>query len=515
MHAYLISLIVMLGVTGLTWIPALATKKIGIFDIIPSVFKTAQDKVFNLNGNGLAIIAFAFLIYAFLESKVLQDFFISSDQEKWKKRRNWVIVALTIFASTMSTFLFWYDEYILFFPLIIPLFLNIGLDKFSSFLCLFGGASAGLLAAVSPENWTGMFKEINGATDKTDFKAGDAIGYRLVVWLIFTAIFILFNIWYCNKIYHGSASQSQKAPPKLLTSNKKNERKLSRGVKWLIGIIFGFFITISILGSISWFAGENRPWAKRKWTNPEWVSSSYKAGVSKGKNTGEDYKKIGTMDKEVISSEPEDKGKQQHIATVETNQTEHFWPKFGKWDNLQTCSLFVIGAIIICLLSRQNIANTLITAFKKTVPVILGYIFMATAATISQEAGMPDQLKKYLLSEKVTKHASILALFSIFFSMLIICFFVHSLALPLFLSVTPALLAISPNTLLYGAMVMVLARFLAVSISPSNAILMSALQEVKVTYKEYIKKTWTLWLIVFLVALGLVSFCAFRSLKPY
>jgi hypothetical protein len=152
----------------------------------------------------------------------------------------------------------------------------------------------------------------------------------------------------------------------------------------------------------------------------------------------------------------------------------------------------VIGAIIICLLSRQNIANTLITAFKKTVPVILGYIFMTTAATISQEAGMPDQLKKYLLSEKVTKHASILALFSIFFSMLIICFFVHSLALPLFLSVTPALLAISPNTLLYGAMVMVLARFLAVSISPSNAILMSALQEVKVTYKEYIKKTWTL-----------------------
>jgi hypothetical protein len=46
--------------------------------------------------------------------------------------------------------------------------------------------------------------------------------------------------------------------------------------------------------------------------------------VIKGKSTGEDYEKIGTMDKEVISGKPEDKGKQQHIAKVETNQTENF-----------------------------------------------------------------------------------------------------------------------------------------------------------------------------------------------
>jgi len=170
----------------------------------------------------------------------------------------------------------------------------------------------------------------------------------------------------------------------------------------------------------------------------------------------------------------------------------------------------VIGALIICLLSQQNIANTLVTAAQKTIPVILGYIFMMTSATIVQESGMTDKLKNFLLSEKVTKHANVFALFSIFFSLLFICFFVESLAFPLFLSISPVLLAISRNTLLFGAMVMILARFLAASVSPANSILMSALKEIGVTYKEYIKKTWVLWLITLLVALGLVGFCAFR-----
>ena len=60
----------------------------GILDIIPAIFKTAQEKIFNFDkgGNGLSTLAFAFLILAFLESKVLQNLF-SSQQEKWKKNQ--------------------------------------------------------------------------------------------------------------------------------------------------------------------------------------------------------------------------------------------------------------------------------------------------------------------------------------------------------------------------------------------------------------------------------------------
>jgi len=87
-------------------------------------------------------------------------------------------------------------------------------------------------------------------TGKTDFKGSSGITFRLAVWLIFTTIFVLFNIWYCNKIYYESLSQSQKKIPKLLPPHEESKRKLSRGVKWLIGIIFGSFILVSILGSV-------------------------------------------------------------------------------------------------------------------------------------------------------------------------------------------------------------------------------------------------------------------------
>ena len=58
----------------------------GLFDIVPAIFKTAQDKIFSFKGNGLSTLAFAFLIFAFLESKVLQNLF-ASQQEKWKKNQ--------------------------------------------------------------------------------------------------------------------------------------------------------------------------------------------------------------------------------------------------------------------------------------------------------------------------------------------------------------------------------------------------------------------------------------------
>src|SRR4051794_9002831 len=114
---------------------------------------------------------------------------------------------------------------------------------------------------------------------------------------------------------------------------------------------------------------------------------------------------------------------------------------------------------------------------------------MATTVTIIKESGMHNKLKNYILSEKVTKNASIFALFSVFFSIFLICLFAESLASSLLYATVPALFAISQNTLLYSIIIVIMARFLAASVSPSNIILMSALRETKTTYKEYMKKT--------------------------
>ncbi|CAJ0847568.1 2814_t:CDS:2 [Entrophospora sp. SA101] len=148
------------------------------------------------------------------------------------------------------------------------------------------------MSAVSPLMLAGYFSHVNGCTeDKTAFKGADGIGFRLVSWLIFTAIIVLFNIWYCNKIYLKSSSQKKKETVKALP-NKFAAKK-------------------SLKGTIQ----EKAPG----------LSSSYKAGLSKGgEATGETYEKIGTMDKEITTGEKEQKGKQQDIAKVETNVTEPF-----------------------------------------------------------------------------------------------------------------------------------------------------------------------------------------------
>ena len=229
MHVYLISSLLLLLITVLTWIPKLATTPMGILDIIPAIFKTAQKRIFNFKGNGFGVIAFAFLIYAFLESKVLQTLF-ASQQEKWKKgQKPWVIVViLTLFASIMSTNLAWYDEFILFYPLIIPLFLSLGLDTFTALLCFFGGSSAGLLGIISTQ-WIGNAGSVavnpNVKSSEYEIEGTSGMGFRLAAWLIFTAIVMLFNVWYCSKIYQKNVSKSS---PKLLTETKKEPVKIKK-----------------------------------------------------------------------------------------------------------------------------------------------------------------------------------------------------------------------------------------------------------------------------------------------
>lgn len=514
MHPYLISLLILLGATALTWTP-LAIKAIGIFDIIPNIFRTAQNRIFSIEyGNGLGIIAFAFLIYALVESKVLQSFFVSTASEKWKKRRNWVIIILTITTSLLTTFLFWYDEYIHFFPLIIPLFLTMGLDGFSSFLCLFGGAAAGLLSSVSPLHQTSNTNLINAELGgRTNFKGADGIGFRLVCWLIFTTIFVLFNLWYSNKIYRRAPSSNFLETTKSLPKEIKSAPKLSKAIKWTVIATFGFFVAVSFLATIPWFADKEKglPTTAERKEEKEWkdmLSSSYPAGIKQGPYPSkETYRKIGTTDKEAITHDPKDKGQSQFIAKVGTEATEKFWPKFGSWGNLQVCSWFVIGAIIICLLSKQSIVNTLIATGKKTFPILVGYTLLATTTLTVKESGISDTLASCLSSEKVTKHANVLALFGVFFLIFLVVLMLGTHG-GVWLALVPTLYAVSANTVLYAAMIASLAGMLAMFIRP-DPILMNGLEASGSNYKEYLKKTWPLWTIIFLISLLLVGWCAF------
>jgi len=79
MHLYLISLLVIVFVTLLTWTP-LATTSVGILDIIPNILKSARQMVFGDNWQGIGIFAFAFFLYAILQSQAIQSLF--ADKKK-------------------------------------------------------------------------------------------------------------------------------------------------------------------------------------------------------------------------------------------------------------------------------------------------------------------------------------------------------------------------------------------------------------------------------------------------
>ena len=502
MHVYLISSLVLLGITILTWIPKLATTPIGILDIIPAIFKTAQEKIFSLSGNGFGVIAFAFLIYAFLESKVLQNLFASKQEKLKQNQRPWVMVAvLTILASMLSTGLAWYDEFILFYPLIVPLFLSLGLDNFTALLCFFGGSSAGLMGIISPQ-WIREKGDgyVNSYVKSKEYEITGTSGmdFRIIAWLIFTTIVVLFNIWYCNKVYQ---KPSQKLPKKALLETKKNLKKIKKpkftGLQKIILGVFGFFVVGSILGEIGWFAEKiNKGGKKPLWETCPEVSSSFAKK--------ENFEVVG----EITSTETGIKPVRIAKVTEPKPSREAAWATFGKWEGLQTCSWFIIGGIVICLLSKQNIATCLVKSFQKVVPIILSYLLMLTGMTIAKEAGMPNQVSKLLLSDKVTTKAGVFALFAVFLVIFLVAIFAQGITPMLFTGIVPSLAAISANTLLYGFLIMLLARMLACAFSPTNAILLTSLETNEISYKEYIKKTWILWLIMFLVALGLVGFYA-------
>ena len=75
-----------------------------------------------------------------------------------------------------------------------------GLDTFTALLCFFGGSSAGLLGVVSPTFFIPGINDINlAAKGQVKFNGTSGMGFRVISWLIFTAIVVLFNIWYSKK----------------------------------------------------------------------------------------------------------------------------------------------------------------------------------------------------------------------------------------------------------------------------------------------------------------------------
>ena len=101
MHFYLISLLVILFTTLLTWTP-LAVNSAGILDIVPNILKSARQIVFGDSWQGIGIFAFAFFLYAVLQSQAIQSLFTA--KKKWLQKKGlWTVALITIVSSFLAS----------------------------------------------------------------------------------------------------------------------------------------------------------------------------------------------------------------------------------------------------------------------------------------------------------------------------------------------------------------------------------------------------------------------------
>lgn len=461
MAFFLIAFIVSIFATILTWIPTLATRKLGLMSIFPQIYKTAEK---NLVGQGLSIFAFAFFLYAILQSQAFQVLF--SSKRKWLEKRKYFTIALvTLSAALLSSWFSWFDEFIHFYPLISPLFLTMGFDDFSSVLCLYGGSIVGLLGAISPQVMDQWFSASFGNAGKNfNYNGLAGIEFRIFTFVLFSSLIIFFNILYCNK-------NRNKSENKWIETTEIKSLPNFNWRKKLILMTAGFFLLTSIIAQLPKvaenfeinFLTKNIPF------------------LSSGDYEEKSYKELGVIG-----------GKK--IAKVEVKR-QNYWEKFGKWGERSINCWLVVGGIIICLLAQENIIKNLIKAIQSTIPLVLTYIISAVPATILDSSGVSENLAKLILPETANHSFEYKALFSVFFFSFLISVFITSpsLVAGLVAVFAPALFAISEPLLIYAAVFARAGTVLGLAFSPFNGILHASLEKSKITYKQFIQKTWKLF----------------------
>ncbi|CFW93001.1 Putative Arginine/ornithine antiporter [endosymbiont DhMRE of Dentiscutata heterogama] len=468
---FLITFAISILTIFLTWIPSLAKTKVGITDIFPHFLKTAGER---LAGQGLSIFAFAFFLHAILQSQAFQALFAS--KRKWlQKRKYFTIGLITICAALLSSNLSWFDEFVHFYPLVIPLLLAMGFDFFSSFLCLYGGSVAGLLGLVSTERITTHFNQcFSEVKGKINYTGLTGIGFRVASLALFASIIILFNIWYCSRHQQASAADSgnlsKEGPPPRLNRTRK-----------LILAVAGFFLLGSFFAQAPWVAKKLDGDAARI---PEYVTNV---------ETKEEYEKLGTIEEMKVTRIKEEKVKN--------------WGTFGKWEEQAVNCWLIIGGIIICLLAKQSIMKNLITAIQNSIPLLLIYIFAAVPASIIKNSGMSEKIAEKLLPNTAQTAAASLALYSAFGFSFLITFVVGSttsIATTLIAAFAPTLLAFGESTLIYAALFAWIGAIMGMAFSPNNGILRASLEKGQTSYKQFFKKTWILGLIMLAASAGLV-----------
>ncbi|ATZ16952.1 arginine/ornithine antiporter [Williamsoniiplasma luminosum] len=188
------------GKEGGTWIAAHDNvekiKALGILDIFVGPMNGFLEKA--------GIIVFVLTLGAFINMVIVTkslEGFSQSIIAKLKGKEIWAIIPLMIFFSIAGTAEGMAEESLAFYMIMIPLMIAAGFDTFTGLLIVLVGAGAGVLAStVNPFVISVAVDGLNTGQTTDLMSVGDGLVWRLISWVVITAIAIGFVFWYAKRV---------------------------------------------------------------------------------------------------------------------------------------------------------------------------------------------------------------------------------------------------------------------------------------------------------------------------
>lgn len=203
------------------------------------------------------IIIFILTIGAFINLLLISKSLIGSAQwitRKLKGKELWAILPLMIFFSICGSVEGMAEESLGFYMVVIPLMIAAGFDTFTGLMIVLLGAGVGVIGStVNPFLIT---VSVNAIIESGyDINAGDGLVWRLVSWVILTAIVISFVMIYAAKVKKKntiSITFSTVKADKEYFLQSANEVIVMDWRKRTSLAIFGLTLTIMIVYLIGW-----------------------------------------------------------------------------------------------------------------------------------------------------------------------------------------------------------------------------------------------------------------------
>lgn len=423
------------------------------------------------------IIIFILTLGAFINVVLVSKSLIGSAQiitRKLKGKEIWAIPFIMIFFSVLGSTEGMAEESLGFYMIMIPLMIAAGFDSFTGLMIVLLGAGVGVMGStVNPFIITVAVNAINGTG--YDISAGDGILWRLVAWLILTAIVIAFVMIYAAKVKKNSSVSitfSTAEADKQFFLQSSNEVVVMDWKKKTTLIIFGITLLIMIVYLIGWDSI---------------------LGIDK-------FEKAGAW-------------MNSHIPWITA-----FIPGFGVGSLGDVGGFFLLSAIILGFINFRSEADFLNKYLAGAADILSVCLVIATAAGIGvilEKTFMQDLIVNGL-TRTITGLNSIALIVILFLLFLPLSFLIPSssgFATAIFPILGPVLMTM-PNNDVTGSGAITAFSFatgIINFVTPTSGVVMGALAISRVSYDKLWKGIWPLLLIltglaiVFLVTGSLIG----------